>query len=67
MSDSPQTLDDFLRVLRSSGLVDPDRIDAELAPWRDGDGAIPLGAEPVPDAFVAALVDGGLQIGRAHV
>lgn len=60
MSDSPQTLDDFLRVLRSSGLVEPGRIDAELAPWRDADGAIPLAGEPVPDAFVAGLVEGGL-------
>lgn len=60
MSDSPQTLDDFLRVLRSSGLVDTARIDAELAPWRDAQGALPLGGEPVPEAFVGALVEAGL-------
>ena len=60
MSESPQTLDDFLRVLRSSGLVDPARIDAELAPWRDSRGGIPAGGEPVPEAFVEALVGTGL-------
>lgn len=60
MSDSTQTLDDFLRVLRSSGLVDAARIDAELAPWREADGRLPGGSEPVPEAFVAALVEGGL-------
>lgn len=47
-------------MLRSSGLVDPARIDSELAPWRDASGALPLGGEPVPEAFVGALVEAGL-------
>lgn len=57
MSDSEQTLDDFLRVLRASGLMDPDRIDQALAPWKDQSGEVHLGASPVPAAFHKALLD----------
>ena len=60
MSDASQTLDDFLRVLRASGLIDAARIDQALTPWKDSDGGVPLGAEPVPEAFVAGLIDAGL-------
>ena len=56
MSDSSQTLDDFLRVLRASGLVDAGKIDKALAPWMDTEGRLPLGDEPVPEGLVAALI-----------
>jgi len=59
MSDSTQTLDDFLRVLRASGLVDAAKIDQALAPWTDTEGRLPLGEEPVPEGLVAALVESG--------
>lgn len=59
MSDSSQTLDDFLRVLRASGLVDAGKIDQALAPWMDTEGRLPLGAEPVPEGLVAALIESG--------
>ena len=60
MSDSPQTLDDFLRVLRASGLIDAARIDQALVPWKDSDGQLPLGGEPAPEALVAGFLDAGL-------
>ena len=53
MAEPPQTIDDFLRVLRASGLVEADRLDRFLEPWRGSAG-------PVPDALVTALVEGGL-------
>jgi serine/threonine-protein kinase len=59
MSDSTQTLDDFLRVLRASGLVDAARIDQALAPWTNAEGRHPLGNEPVPEGFVTSLIDSG--------
>ena len=57
MSDSTQTLDDFLRVLRASGLVDPAKIDQALSPWTNAEGRLPLGGEPVPEGFVTVLVE----------
>jgi hypothetical protein len=60
MSDSNQTLDDFLRVLRASGLVDAARIEQTLLPWKDSDDRLPLAAEPVPEGLIAAFVDAGL-------
>ena len=59
MSDSSQTLDDFLRVLRASGLVDSGKIDKALAPWMDTEGRLPLGDEPVPEGLIAALIESG--------
>ena len=59
MSDSTQTLDDFLRVLRASGLVDAAKIGQALAPWTDAEGGLPLGGEPVPEALVTSLIDAG--------
>ena len=57
MSDSTQTLDDFLRVLRASGLVDPAKIDQALSPWTNAEGRLPLGGEPVPEGLVTVLVE----------
>ena len=66
MSDSTQTLDDFLRVLRASGLVDPAKIDqalgaalAGLALWAISfpPKAKP-GSVPVDVLFNLVFVDG---------
>ena len=56
MSDAApavQTLPEFLRVLRASGLVDEERLAPVVAPWRSHPG-------PVPDELARALVDGDL-------
>ncbi|MEI6240285.1 MAG: serine/threonine-protein kinase [Planctomycetia bacterium] len=56
MSDAPppvQTLPEFLKVLRASGLVAEDRLSPLVEPFREETG-------PVPDALAAALVEGDL-------
>ena len=53
MSDPVQTIDEFLNVVRTSGLVEPGPLDETVAPWRAGAG-------PVPEACIQALVDKGL-------
>jgi serine/threonine protein kinase len=53
MAEPPQTIDEFLRLLRASGLVEAERLDRFLEPWLGSAGQ-------VPDALVAALVEGGL-------
>ena len=56
MSDAPppvQTLPDFLKVLRASGLVPEDRLSPLVEPFRGEAG-------PVPAALATALVDGDL-------
>ena len=49
-----QTLEEFLRVARASGLVDSDQLDQAIAPWKDVTG-------PVPEDCVQALRDRGLM------
>ena len=51
-------MDDFLRVTRASGLVDSDRLDEAVAPWKDGTGKGVAG--PVPEACIQAIIDRGL-------
>lgn len=56
MSDATlpvQTLPDFLKVLRASGLVPEDRLSPLVEPFREDTG-------PVPDALATALVEGEL-------
>ncbi|NDC54472.1 MAG: serine/threonine protein kinase [Planctomycetia bacterium] len=53
MSDAAppvQSLPEFLKLLRASGLVSEDRLSPLVEPWRAETG-------PVPEALVAALVD----------
>ncbi|MFM8890808.1 MAG: serine/threonine protein kinase, partial [Planctomycetia bacterium] len=47
---SVQSLEEFLRVVRASGLVDPQKLDTAVAAWTD------LKA-PVPEALTQALVE----------
>jgi len=59
MSDAAppvQTLPEFLRVLRASGLVDEERLAPVIAPWRDQTG-------PVSEDLAEALVTGELLTG----
>ena len=51
-------MDEFLRVARASGLVDSDRLDEAVAPWKDGIGKGVAGL--VPEACIQALIDQGL-------
>ncbi|NDC63848.1 MAG: serine/threonine protein kinase [Planctomycetia bacterium] len=51
---APQSISDFLRVVRASGLVDEARLAAAVAPWM----VSPEG--PVPDEMVQALLDAEL-------
>jgi eukaryotic-like serine/threonine-protein kinase len=51
-------MDEFLRVARASGLVDSDRIDEAVAPWKDEAGKGVTG--PVPEACIQAIIDRGL-------
>ena len=56
MSDAPppvQTLPEFLRVLRASGLVPEDSLAPLADPLRDESG-------PVPESLTTALVEGQL-------
>ena len=56
MSDATppvQTLPDFLKVLRASGLVAEERLAPVLEPWRNELG-------PVPEGLTSALVEGEL-------
>jgi serine/threonine protein kinase len=56
MSDAAppvQTLPEFLRVLRASGLVDEERLAPVIAPWRGQTG-------PMPEDLAEALVAGEL-------
>ncbi len=48
-----QTMDEFLRVTRASGLVDSDRLDEVISPWKGITG-------PVPEACIQAIIDRGL-------
>ena len=48
-----QTMDEFLRVTRASGLVDSDRLDEAISPWKGVTG-------PVPEACIQAIIDKGL-------
>jgi serine/threonine-protein kinase len=52
-STSTQTLEDFLRVARASGLVDAGKLDEAVAPWKDVTG-------PVPEDCIQTLIDSGL-------
>ena len=46
-------MDEFLRVTRASGLVDSDRLDEAISPWKGVTG-------PVPEACIQAIIDRGL-------
>ena len=46
---SVQSLEEFLRVVRASGLVDPEALDTVAAPWTDTKG-------PVPEALTQAML-----------
>ncbi len=48
-----QTMDEFLRVTRASGLVDSNRLDEVISPWKDVTGL-------VPEACIQAIIDCGL-------
>ena len=48
-----QTMDEFLRVTRASGLVDSDRLDEAISSWKGVTG-------PVPEACIQAIIDNGL-------
>jgi serine/threonine protein kinase len=52
-STSTQTLEDFLRVARASGLVDAAKLDEAVAPWTELTG-------PVPEDCIQTLIDRGL-------
>ena len=45
-----QTFDDFIRVVRTSGLVESDLLDTAVAPWKDATG-------PVPEDCIQTLLD----------
>jgi len=53
MPEAIQTIDDFLQVVRKSGLVEEPRLAAAVAPWTDH-------AVAVPEELVRALIDAGL-------
>ncbi len=53
MSDTVQTIEDFLRVIRKSGLVDDARLATAVAAWPDL-------AAPLPDSLVESLVAANL-------
>jgi serine/threonine-protein kinase len=53
MSDSVQTIADFLRVIRKSGLVEEPRLAAAIAAW-------PAPTQPLEDELVREIVEGGL-------
>lgn len=53
MAETVHTIDDFLRVIRKSGLVEEPRLAAAVAPWTDP-------SLPLPDDLVRAVVDAGL-------
>lgn len=46
-------MDEFLRVTRASGLVDSDRLDEAISPWKGV-------TSPVPEACIQAIIDKGL-------
>ena len=52
-AEKVQTIADFLRVLRACGLVEPERLEPVIAPWRDATG-------PLPEELPAALIDADL-------
>ncbi|MFM9196161.1 MAG: protein kinase domain-containing protein [Planctomycetia bacterium] len=52
-SQPGQTIDEFLRVVRASGLVEPDLLDEAVAPWAGVKGTVPEGC-------IQALLDSGL-------
>jgi serine/threonine-protein kinase len=54
MSDTVQSVAEFLDVVRKSGLVEHERLAAAAAPWSDA------AAGPVPDDLVQALLDAEL-------
>ncbi|MFM9024361.1 MAG: protein kinase domain-containing protein [Planctomycetaceae bacterium] len=53
MAEPVKSIDDFLAVVRKSGLVAEDRLAAACTAWTDG-------SQPLPEALVRAVVDGGL-------
>jgi serine/threonine protein kinase len=53
MSDTVQTVADFLRVVRKSGLVDEERLAKAVEPWTVASAAL-------PESLVQALIDGEL-------
>ncbi len=53
MAETVHTIEDFLRVIRKSGLVEEPRLAAAVAPWTDP-------SLPLPDDLVRAVVDAGL-------
>ncbi|MFM8708649.1 MAG: serine/threonine-protein kinase [Planctomycetia bacterium] len=52
-SQPGQTIDEFLRVVRASGLVEPDLLDEAVAPWAGVKGTVAEGC-------IQALLDSGL-------
>ena len=48
-----QTLAEFLRVVRACGLVEPERLEPVIEPWKDATG-------PLPEELPAALIDAEL-------
>lgn len=53
MAEPVRSIDDFLVVLRKSGLVDEARIEAAFARWTDR-------GQPLPEELVGAAIDAGL-------
>ena len=53
MSREVTSIDDFLSVLRKSGLVEAERLKEATAPWSDASG-------PLPEELPRALIDAGL-------
>ena len=53
MSREVTSIDDFLSVLRKSGLVKAERLKEATAPWSDASG-------PLPEELPRALIDAGL-------
>jgi len=50
MGETVQSIDDFLRVLRKSGLVLAERLDKAIEPWKEAEG-------PVPSELLQLFVD----------
>src|SRR5262249_15261352 len=49
------TPDKFLDLIARSGLIDPDRLSAALAEWKQtADGQLPAEAEPLAESFINA-------------
>jgi len=53
VAETVRSIDDFLAVIRKSGLVPEERLQAAFARWPERSG-------PLPEELVGALIDGGL-------